>query len=50
MHRDKEKRIILMGDNDEKRQLFETCNIKGKMTVSVHTRPLAVIRRRERGT
>lgn len=34
MHRDKEKRIILMGDNDEKRQLFETCNIKGKMTVN----------------
>lgn len=27
-HRDKEKRIILMGDNDEKRQLFETCNLK----------------------
>lgn len=33
-HRDKEKRIILMGDNDEKRQLFETCSIKGKMTVN----------------
>lgn len=33
-HRDKEKRIILMGDNDEKRQLFETCNLKGKMTVN----------------
>ena len=34
MHKDKEKRIILMGDNDEKRQLFETCNLKGKMTVN----------------
>ena len=34
MNRDKEKRIILMGDNDEKRQLFETCNLKGKMTVN----------------
>lgn len=34
MHKDKEKRIILMGDNDEKRQLFETCSIKGKMTVN----------------
>lgn len=33
-HRDKEKRIILMSDNDEKRQLFETCNVKGKMTVN----------------
>lgn len=33
-HRDKEKRIILMGDNDEKRQLFEMCSIKGKMTVN----------------
>lgn len=33
-HRDKEKRIILMGDNGEKRQLFETCNLKGKMTVN----------------
>lgn len=34
MHRDKEKRIILTSDNDEKRQLFETCNVKGKMTVN----------------
>lgn len=33
-HRDKEKRIILMSDNDEKRKLFETCNLKGKMTVN----------------
>ena len=33
-HHDKEKRIILMADNDEKRKLFETCNIKGKMTVN----------------
>lgn len=23
-----------LGDNDEKRQLFETCNLKGKMTVN----------------
>ena len=30
-HRDKEKRIILMSDNDEKRKLFETCNLKGKI-------------------
>lgn len=34
MHKDKEKRVILMSDNDEKRQLFETCNVKGKMTVN----------------
>lgn len=34
MNKDKEKRIVLMGDNDEKRQLFETCNLKGKMTVN----------------
>ena len=34
MHKDPAKRIILMGDNDEKRQLFETCNLKGKMTVN----------------
>ena len=34
MHRDPAKRIILMGDNDEKRQLFETCNLKSKMTVN----------------
>lgn len=33
-HRNKEKRIILTSDNDEKRQLFETCNLKGKMTVN----------------
>lgn len=33
-HRNKEKRITMMGDNDEKRQLFETCNLKGKMTVN----------------
>lgn len=33
-HRDKDKRIILMSDNDEKRQLFETCELKGKMTVN----------------
>ena len=34
MHKDPAKRIVLMGDNDEKRQLFETCNLKGKMTVN----------------
>lgn len=34
MHKDKEKRIILTSDNDEKRKLFETCNVKGKMTVN----------------
>lgn len=34
MHKDPAKRIILMGDNDEKRQLFETCNLKSKMTVN----------------
>ena len=28
------QKIILMGDNDEKRQLFETCNLQGKMTVN----------------
>ena len=33
-HHDKDKRIVLMSDNDEKRQLFETCNLKGKMTVN----------------
>lgn len=34
IHRDKEKRIILMGDNDERRREFETCALKGKMTVN----------------
>lgn len=34
MHKDPAKRIILMGDNDEKRRLFETCNLKSKMTVN----------------
>lgn len=29
-HRDKEKRIILMNDNDDKRLLFENCKIKAK--------------------
>lgn len=33
-HRDKEKRIVMMADNSEKRQLFETCALKGKMTVN----------------
>lgn len=33
-NRNKEKRITMMCDNDEKRQLFETCNLKGKMTVN----------------
>lgn len=34
MHRDADKRIILMSDNDEKRKLFESCELKGKMTVN----------------
>ncbi len=29
-HRNPEKRIILMNDNDDKRQLFETCSLKAK--------------------
>lgn len=33
-HRDKEKRIVMMADNSEKRQLFETCALRGKMTVN----------------
>jgi hypothetical protein len=32
MHKDPAKRIILMGDNDEKRQLFETCNLKKRFS------------------
>lgn len=34
LNKDPKKRIILMNDNDEKRQLFETCNTKGAMTVN----------------
>jgi len=30
LHRDKEKRIVLNNDNDERRRLFETCALKGK--------------------
>lgn len=33
-NKSKEKRIVLMGDNDEKRRLFETCAVKGKMIVN----------------
>lgn len=32
--RDPQKRIILMNDNDEKRQLFEACNTKASMSVN----------------
>lgn len=34
MHANKEKKIILMNDNDEKRMLFETCQLKAKRTVN----------------
>lgn len=34
MNKDPKKRIILANDNDEKRQLFETCNIKAEMVVN----------------
>lgn len=34
LNKDPKKRIVLMNDNDEKRQLFETCNTKGAMTVN----------------
>lgn len=34
MNKDPMKRIILANDNDEKRQLFETCNIKAEMVVN----------------
>ena len=34
MPRKKENKIILMSDNDERRREFETCALKGKMTVN----------------
>ena len=34
LNKDPNKRIMLMNDNDEKRQLFETCNVKGAMSVN----------------
>lgn len=33
-NKNKEKRVILQHDNDEKRRLFETCDIRGGMTVN----------------
>lgn len=33
-HPDKEKRIILNNDNDDKRMLFENCRLKGKRVVN----------------
>lgn len=33
-HRDKNKRLILMADNDESRMQFETCQLKGQRTVN----------------
>lgn len=33
-HSDKKKKIVLMDDNDEKRMLFETCQLKAKRTVN----------------
>lgn len=33
-HSDKDKRVILMGDNDENRMLFENCQLKSKRTVN----------------
>lgn len=34
MHSNKEKKIVLMNDNDEKRMLFETCQLKATRTVN----------------
>ncbi len=34
MERDKSKRIILKNDNDEKRELFETCRLKSERVVN----------------
>lgn len=33
-HRDKNKRLILMDDNDESRMQFESCQLKGQRTVN----------------
>ena len=34
LNKDPKKRIILANDSDEKRQLFETCNLKAEMVVN----------------
>ena len=34
IHKDKDKRIILMDDNDERRMLLENCQLKGTRTVN----------------
>ena len=34
IHKDKNKRIILMDDNDERRMLLENCQLKGTRTVN----------------
>lgn len=34
IHKDKEKRIIMMDDNDENRMLIENCQLKGTRTVN----------------
>ena len=34
IHKDKNKRIILMDDNDERRMLLESCQLKGTRTVN----------------
>lgn len=34
MNKDPQKRIVLANDNDPKRQLFETCNLKAEMVVN----------------
>lgn len=34
IHKDKEKRLILMDDNDESRMLMENCQLKGTRTVN----------------
>jgi phosphoadenosine phosphosulfate reductase len=33
-HKDKDKRIILMDDNDERRMLLENCQLKARRTVN----------------
>lgn len=34
LHSDKSKRLTLMNDNDDRRMLFETCQLKGKRVVN----------------
>ena len=34
LHKDKEKRLILMNDNDESRMMMENCQIKGTRTIN----------------